>query len=124
MISSAYTYYLSTYGGQQVSKYDAHKKSALRSVYNNMLKANRKSPLYKIMDTENVQKYAIDLKESARALKNVSSSMTDVDGSISGFLRKKAVSIDVFILFPMFFDAPLVGNNTTIFAFGPASSEP
>lgn len=92
MISSAYTYYLSTYGGQQVSKYDAHKKSEIRSVYNNMLKINKRSPLYKIMDSENVQKYAIDLKESARALKNVASSLTDIDGSISGFLKKKAVS--------------------------------
>ena len=92
MISSAYTYYLSTYGGQQVSKYDTHKKSELRSVYNNMLKVNKKSPLYKLLDVENVQKYAIDLKESARSLKNVAASLTDVNGSISGFLRKKAVS--------------------------------
>ena len=92
MISSAYTYYLSTYGGQQVSKYDTHKRSELRSVYNNMLKVNKKSPLYKLLDTDNVQKYAIDLKESARSLKNVAASLTDMNGSISGFLRKKAVS--------------------------------
>lgn len=92
MISSVYTYYLSTYGGQQVSKYDTHKRSELRNVYNNMLKVNRKSPLYKLLDTENVQKYAIDLKESARSLKNVAASLTDMNGSISGFLRKKAVS--------------------------------
>lgn len=92
MISSAYTYYLSTYAGQQVSKYDTHKKSELRNVYNNMLKVNKKSPLYKLLDTENVQKYAIDLKESARSLKNVAASLTDINGSISGFLRKKAVS--------------------------------
>ena len=92
MISSVYTYYLSTYGGQQVSKYDTHKRSELRNVYNNMLKVNKKSPLYKLLDTENVQKYAIDLKESARSLKNVAASLTDMNGSISGFLRKKAVS--------------------------------
>lgn len=98
MISSAYSYYLSTYRGRQVSKYDSHKKSELRSVYNNMLKINRKSPLYKIMDTENVQKYAIDLKESARAFKNVAASLTGADGSISGFLKKKAVSGNTAIL--------------------------
>lgn len=98
MISSAYSYYLSTYRGRQVSKYDSHKKSELRSVYNNMLKINRKSPLYKITDTENVQKYAIDLKESARAFKNVAASLTGADGSISGFLKKKAVSGNTAIL--------------------------
>lgn len=98
MISSAYNYYLSTYGRQQVSKYDSHKRSELRSVYNNMLKVNRKTPLYKILDAENVQKYAIDLKESARALKNVASSLTDENGSISGFLKKKAVSSNTAIV--------------------------
>ncbi len=98
MISSAYNYYMSTYRGQQVSKYDSHKRSELRSVYNKMLKVNKKSPLYKIMDTENVQKYAIDLKESARALKNVASSLTGTDGSISGFLKKKAVSSNTDIV--------------------------
>lgn len=106
MISSAYTYYLSTYGGQQVSKYDTHKKSELRNVYNNMLKVNRKSPLYKLLDTENVQKYAIDLKESARSLKNVASSLTDINGSISGFLRKKAVSGNTAIV-----DAKYIGEE-------------
>ena len=98
MISSAYTYYLTTYGGQQVSKYDTHKRSELRSVYNNMLRVNRKSPLYKITDADDTQKYAIDLKESARAFKNVAASLTDTDGSISGFLRKKAVSSNTEIL--------------------------
>lgn len=107
MISSAYTYYLSTYGGQQVSKYDTHKRSELRSVYNNMLKVNRKSPLYKLLDTENVQKYAIDLKESARSLKNVAASLTDMNGSISGFLRKKAVSGNSAIV-----EAKYIGEET------------
>lgn len=108
MISSAYTYYLSTYGGQQVSKYDTHKRSELRSVYNNMLKVNKKSPLYKLLDTDNVQKYAIDLKESARSLKNVAASLTDMNGSISGFLRKKAVSGNTAIV-----EAKYIGEEET-----------
>lgn len=98
MISSAYNYYLYTYRGQQVSKYDSHKRSELRNVYNRMLKVNKKSPLYKITDTENVQKYAIDLKESARAFKNVASSLTGIDGGITGFLRKKAVSSNTAVV--------------------------
>lgn len=108
MISSAYTYYLSTYGGQQVSKYDTHKRSELRNVYNNMLKVNKKSPLYKLLDTDNVQKYAIDLKESARSLKNVAASLTDMNGSISGFLRKKAVSGNTAIV-----EAKYIGEEET-----------
>lgn len=92
MISTVYNYYLTTYGNQQVSKNDTHKKSELRDVYNNMVKISRKSPLYKIANTEGIQKYAIDLKETARAIKNVASSLSDDEGSIAGFTKKKAAS--------------------------------
>ena len=39
-IDSAYHYYLSTYGNS-VSRYDTHKKSELRKVYNQIVKANK-----------------------------------------------------------------------------------
>ena len=47
-IDSVYNYYLTTYGSSNVSRYDAHKKSQLRDVYNRMVKLNKESPLYKI----------------------------------------------------------------------------
>ena len=46
MISSAYNYYLTNYVGKEVSKYDTHKKSELRDVYNHMVKINKNAPLY------------------------------------------------------------------------------
>lgn len=92
MISTVYNYYLSTYGNQQVSKNDTHKKSELKDIYNNMVKISRKSPLYKIENAEGSFKYAIDLKETARAIKNVASSLSDSEGSIAGFTKKKAAS--------------------------------
>ena len=48
LIDSAYQYYLSTYRNSTVSRYDTHKKSELRDVYNQMVKVNKNSPLYKI----------------------------------------------------------------------------
>lgn len=92
MISTVYNYYLSTYAKQTVSKNDTHKKSELREVYNRMVKSSRKSPLYKIANTEGVQKYAIDLKETARAIKNVASSLSDSEGTVAGYTKKKAAS--------------------------------
>ena len=92
MISSVYNYYLSTYANQHVSKNDTHKKSELKDIYNSMVKSSRKSPLYKIENSEVVQKYAIDLKETARAIKNVAASLSDRDGTIAGFTKKKASS--------------------------------
>ncbi|MBQ4068865.1 MAG: flagellar capping protein [Lachnospiraceae bacterium] len=71
MINSVYNYYLSTYAGKQLTKYDSHKKSDLKDIYNNIVNISKKSPLYFIDNTEEVHKRAIDLKETARDLKNV-----------------------------------------------------
>lgn len=94
MISSVYDYYMSTYGNKEVSKYDSHKRDELKDVYYSMIKVNKKSPLYKFENLSNVQKYAIDIKESAREFKNVAASLTNTDGSIAAFSRKKAESTD------------------------------
>ncbi len=95
MISSAYTYYLSQYAGRENSntnnRYTTHKKSELRNIYNSMVKANRRSPLYKIEEPDEAQKYAIDLKEASFALIDVASALEDGD-SKSGFVSKKASS--------------------------------
>jgi len=93
MVNNALSYYISTYNnGRSVSKYDTHKKNELRDVYNNMLKINKKSPLYKVASTDSVKQYAIDLKETARQLKYVAASLTDEHGNISGTSKKKAIS--------------------------------
>lgn len=92
MINNALTYYVSTYNRGSLSKYDTHKKSELREVYNNMLKINKKSPLYKLASTDTVKQYAIDLKETARQIKYVAANLTDEEGNISGSSKKKAIS--------------------------------
>lgn len=63
VIDSAYQYYLSTYAGSGMSRYDTHKKSQLRAVYNNIVKVNKDSPLYKINFTRDTGRFAIDIKE-------------------------------------------------------------
>ena len=68
MIGSVYDYYLTTYASRPATKSDTHKKSERRSVYNNIVKISKKSPLYKVSVSENIQKFAIDLKENARTL--------------------------------------------------------
>ena len=37
-IDTVYHYYLSTYANSTVSRYDSHKKSELRDIYNRMVK--------------------------------------------------------------------------------------
>lgn len=88
-IDTAYNYYLSTYAKQSTSRYDSHKKSELRSIYNNIVKINKDSPLYKIKRSEDVQKFAIDIKESTRMIKNVVASLSDAEEGIGNAFQKK-----------------------------------
>lgn len=93
MISNVYNYYASQYATRQSSRHDSHKKSELRSVYNRMVNVNRLAPIYKIDVSEDVQKLAIDIKEGARNLKNITYDLAkdEVDEEASKY---KAVSGD------------------------------
>ena len=92
-IDSAYAYYVMTYGNKEVSRYDSHKKSDLRKVYNNIVKTNKESPLYKISNMDNAKRFAIDIKENAKSIQNVVASLSDKYGSFEdSFQKKVAVS--------------------------------
>lgn len=93
-IDAAYNYYLSTYNPRgKGSKYDIHKKSELKAAYSDMLKANKESPLYKInMDDSDITKFAIDLKENARAAKNIIAEMSSNGDSIESLLDKRVAA--------------------------------
>ena len=94
-IASAYAYYLSTYGNHRPSRYDSHKKSDLRKIYNQMVKMNKESPLYKLSNEDEATRYAIDIKENAKAIQNVVASLSDSYGGFADSFRKKvAVSSD------------------------------
>ncbi|MCI8327203.1 MAG: flagellar filament capping protein FliD [Lachnospiraceae bacterium] len=106
-IDTVYHYYLSTYANSTVSRYDSHKKSELRDIYNQMVKTNKESPLYKIQNSKDVAKFAIDVKENARRIKNVISSLSAGDTGIeSAFSKKVASSTDDSII-----EARYIGTN-------------
>lgn len=98
MINSVYDYYLSTYAGRQVTKYDTHKKSELRNVYNSIVNISKKSPLYKLNASEDIQKFAIDLKESARDIKTISKTFDATFDSEKDLSNKKVYSSDENLL--------------------------
>ena len=92
-ITSAYDYYLSTYGSKQMSRYDSHKKEDLRNTVNKIKRINKESPLYKVKISGDVQKFAIDVKENARNIKNIVASLSETDEGIgAGFQKKIATS--------------------------------
>lgn len=88
-IDTAYHYYLNTYANQSTSRYDSHKKSELRNIYNKIVKINKDAPLYKIKRSADVQKFAIDIKESTRLIQNVVASLSDAEDGIGNAFQKK-----------------------------------
>lgn len=63
-----YNYYLTAYTPKNAGKYDAHKRSELRSLYNSMIKLNKESPLYLFSNRRKSAQFAMGLKENAREL--------------------------------------------------------
>lgn len=91
MISSVYSYYLSQYGNKSNSKYDSHTRTQLKNTYSKVVMINSQTPVYKLDLSTAAQKYAIDLKEHARALENITEDLSDgADGTMT--FKKSAVS--------------------------------
>lgn len=68
----------------------SHKKDDLKSVYQNMVKQNKDSPLYKFTFSDHIQAYAIGIKEAAMALEAESDSLSGGDNN--SLSEMKAVS--------------------------------
>ena len=93
-IDNVYNHYLTTYApNSSVSKYDTHKKSELRGIYNSMLKLNKDAPLYLLNSAQDSREFAVNLKENARALRNTIASIGGQDDE-SIFKQKSAYSTD------------------------------
>ena len=70
VLNTVYNNYLSTYTPKELTRFDTHKKSELRNVYNSIVKLNKESPWYLPTTSKDTQRYAVDLKENARDLHN------------------------------------------------------
>ncbi len=88
ILNNLHNNYLTTYSPKSMTRYDAHKKSELRSVYNSIVKLNKESPWYLPSNSKDTQAYAIGLKENARQLRNTIASLGGLDDS--ELLSKKA----------------------------------
>jgi len=77
MLYNFYNYYLNNYLSKASGRYDTHKKSELRNVCNAIVKLNTESPLYIIKMSDELQNNVIDIKEHARSLRNIITSITE-----------------------------------------------
>lgn len=70
---------VSTYYPKANTQYDTHKKSELRSIYNNIVKVNKESPIYLLKNPKESQTYAINIKENSRFLHNALTALGGMD---------------------------------------------
>jgi len=104
---TVYNNYLTTYAPKELTRYDSHKKSELRSVYNSIVKLNKESPWHLPIANKDTQNYAVSLKENARQLHNTLASVggLEEDGL---FNKRTAYSSDTNVL-----SATFIGDATT-----------
>lgn len=93
VLNTVYNNYLATYSPRQLTKYDTHKKSELRSVYNSIVKLNKDAPWYLPTTSKDTQHYAVSLKENARELHNAIAQLGGLEQD-SMFRKKSAYSTD------------------------------
>jgi len=90
-LNTIYNHFMTTYAPKGVSsRYDTHKKSELRGVYNSIVKMNKEAPLFLLDNSDSAKEFAVGLKEGTRELKNTISSISA--GGADDLLSKKAVS--------------------------------
>lgn len=93
VMNTIYNNYLTTYTPKSLTRYDTHKKSELRGVYNSIVKLNKEAPWYLPTTSREAQDYAVNLKESARELHNTIAWLGGLEESES-LQKKNAYSSD------------------------------
>ncbi len=74
-INNVYNYYLTTYAPKSDSRFDTHKKSELRGLYNSIVNMNKEAPLFIVDKSQETKEYAVGIKENARAFHNTIASL-------------------------------------------------
>ncbi len=114
-IDLVYNHYLTAYAPKSTtSKYDSHKKSELKGVYNSMLKLNKDSPLYLLDSSKEARRFVVGLKEDARELRNLISELGGTEDA-EMFSRKSAYSTDEDMVSASFIGTPEQGRNANPF---------
>lgn len=89
-LNTVYNHYLTSYAPKGVSRYDTHKKSELRNIYNSIVKLNKEAPICIVDTSRQSQKFAVGIKENARMLRNTIASLGGLEED--NLLNKKIAS--------------------------------
>lgn len=88
--NNVYNYYQSTYAPKtSSSRYDAHKKSDLKNIYNSIVRQSKDDSVYLFKPTSDIENYTISMKESAMKFQRDIASMGGQDAE--ELFEKKAL---------------------------------
>ncbi len=110
-LNTVYNNYMTSYTPKSVTRYDAHKKSELRSVYNTIVNQNKDAPWYLPTTSRETQRYAVDLKENARELRNTLAQLGGLEED-SLFSKKSVYSSDENVATASFIGSHKAGQTT------------
>ena len=106
VLNTVYNHFLTTYAPTGTNtKYDTHKKSELRDVYNSIVRKNKDTPLFLLDSSDKTREYVVGLKEDARTLKNTISSLS-MDNSSNLLDQKSVLSGDESIVSAEYIGSP------------------
>lgn len=89
ILSEVYNYYQTSFSPRPSNRFDAHKKSELKNVYNSIVNQSKEEPVYLFGRTKDIEKYTISMKESAMAFQHEMASLGGLDGN--DLFKQKAV---------------------------------
>lgn len=93
MDTAVYNHLMTQYRPKELTKYDTHKASELRSVVNQIAKKTKTSPIYMVRLTDAKQSYALGVKESSMLLGTGLKELSDTSAD-GVFSKKKAYASD------------------------------
>lgn len=102
-LNNVYNYYGSQVIAPKSDRSASHKKDDLKTIYNNMVKQNQHSPLYKFTFSDATQAYAIGIKEAAMALESESRLLGGQEDTV--FAQMTAVSDNENIVYAILNDS-------------------
>lgn len=109
-LNAVYNNFLTTYSPKTLTRYDTHKKSELRSVYNSIVKMNKEAPWYLPTTSKATQQYAISIKENARELRNTLAQLGGMEENVL-FNKKSAYTSDENIVTASYIGSQDMGNS-------------
>lgn len=89
ILGEVYNFYQTSLAPRPSTRFDAHKKSELKNVYNSIVNQSKEEPVYLFGNPKDIEQYTINMKESAMAFQHEMASLGGFEGN--NLFKQKSV---------------------------------